>query len=191
MDLSQLSDEALLGKVEALAETERFNLIDLIVHLGELDTRDACQNRGFATVFAYLTRGLGYAESDAIRRVRTARAARKYPSILRMLAAGELNLVSVSLLQPLLDSENHQRLLRRAARRSTREVERMVADLSPALAEPRDRIRAIPAPALVQPEHPDGSMTLFGQGPGPEGVAPSGSERGGTPGPAGVEPPGS
>lgn len=161
MDLSRLSDEALLGKVQALAETERFNLVDLIIHLGELDTRDACQDRGYATVFAYLTRGLGYAESDAIRRVRTARAARSYPSILRMLAAGELNLVSVALLQPLLTSENHERLLRRAARRSTREVERMAADLSPAGAEPRDRIRALPAQTALKTGPPSGSMSLF------------------------------
>ncbi|MDD5657925.1 MAG: HNH endonuclease signature motif containing protein [Elusimicrobia bacterium] len=149
MDLSRLSDEALLGKVEALAETERFSLIDLLLHLGELDLRCACQNRGYASVFAYLTRRLGYAESDAIRRVRTARAVRKYPSILRMLARGELHLVSVAMLEPLLTSENHERLLRLASRRSTREVERLVADLSPASMEPRDRIRplsALPSP---------------------------------------------
>jgi hypothetical protein len=144
MDLSQLSDEALFGKVEALSETERFSLIDLLIHLGELDQRNACQKRGYASVFAYLTRRLSYSESDAIRRVRAARAARKYPSILRMLASGELNLVSVSMLHPLLTSENHERLLRRAARRSTREVERMVAELAPVAAEPRDRIRLLP-----------------------------------------------
>ena len=154
VDLSQLSDEALLGKVEALAETERFSLIDLIIHLGELDGRTACQRRGYASMFAYLTRGLGYAECDAMRRVRTSRAARQYPSILRMLASRELNLVSVSMLQPLLTPENHERLLRRAARRSTREVERMVAELAPATAEPRDRIRPLPpaAPAAPAPQ---------------------------------------
>jgi hypothetical protein len=154
VDLSGLSDEALLGKIEALTETERFSLIDLLVHLGELDQRDACQRRGYSSVFAYLTRRLDYAESDAIRRVRTARAARKYPSILKMLADGELHLVSVAMLAPLLTSENHQWLLRKAARRSTREVEKLVADLSPALAGPRDRIRALPAP----PPSPNASM---------------------------------
>jgi hypothetical protein len=147
MDLSELSDDTLLGKIEALSETERFSLIDLLVHLGELDQRDACQRRGYSSVFAYLTRRLGYAESDAIRRVRAARAAREYPSILGMLTSGELHLVSVALLAPLLTSENHKWLLRKAARRSTREVERLVAELSAALPVPRDRIRALPPPA--------------------------------------------
>lgn len=159
MDLSQLSDETLLGKVEAFAETERFSLIDLIIHLGELDQRDACQKKGYSSVFAYLTRRLGFAESDAIRRVRTARAARKYPSILRMLAGGELHMVSVAMLEPLLTPENHERLLRRASRRSSREVERMVAELAPATAEPRDRIRVLPPTTTVAPD-PHSQNTL-------------------------------
>ncbi|MDD5630329.1 MAG: hypothetical protein PHU21_14790 [Elusimicrobia bacterium] len=103
-----------------------------------------------------------------MRRVRTARAARRYPSILRMLASGELNLVSVSLIQPLLTSQNHESLLRKAARRSTREVERLVAQLSPALAEPRDRIRQLPhAAGPARPPGPPG-LSPAGAGAGPE-----------------------
>lgn len=145
MNLDHLPDETLFGRVEALARTERFSMVDLLVHLGELDLRAACQNKGYSSVFAYLTRHLGYSECDAMRRVRAARAARKYPSVLRMLAKGELHLVGVAMLQPLLTSDNHESLLRKAARRSTREIERLVADLSSATSEPRDRIRALPA----------------------------------------------
>ncbi|MBI5202344.1 MAG: HNH endonuclease [Elusimicrobia bacterium] len=98
-------------------------------------------------MFSYLTRHLGYSECDAMRRVRAARAARDYPSILRMLAEGELHLVGVAMLQPLLTSANHESLLRKAARRSTREIERLAAEISPACAGPRDRIRARPSPS--------------------------------------------
>lgn len=154
MDLAAISDETLLGKVDALAETERFSLVDLLVHLGELDTRSACQERGYASVFAYLTRHLGYSESDAVRRVRAARAGRKFPSILRMLANGDLHLVGIALLEPWLSSENHERLLRKASRRSTREVERLVAELTPAAPEPRDRVRSLPPPAPPPPTPP-------------------------------------
>lgn len=149
MDLSGLSDDELLGKVQALAETERFALIDLLVHLGELDERDACQRHGYASVFAYLTRRLGYSESDAIRRVRVARAARRFPSILRLLARGRLHLVGVSMLQPYLNSENHGRILGQACGKSQREIERMAAGLQAAAPEPRDRIRALPAPTAI------------------------------------------
>lgn len=152
MDFSNLSDDELFGRVEALAETERFSLTDFLLHLAELDSRPACQRKGYASVFAYLTRRLGYAECDAMRRVRAARAVKKYPSILGMLARGELHLVSVALLQPVLDSDNHERLLRRACRRSTREVESMVAGLLPSVKEPRDRIRALPSASNELPE---------------------------------------
>lgn len=153
MDLSILTDDALFGRVEALARTERFTLTDLLVHLGELDARPACKTKGYSSTFAYLTRDLGYSESDAMRRVRTARAARKYPSILRLLAKGDLNLVGVAMIEPLLTPANHEGLIRKACRRSTREIERLVAELSPGAAEPRDRIRALPAPLPApQPE---------------------------------------
>jgi 5-methylcytosine-specific restriction endonuclease McrA len=151
VELSRLSDEALFGRIESLVRTERFSMVDLLVHLGELDSRPACQNKGYPTVFAYLTRHLGFAESDAIRRVRVARAAKKYPSILRMLANGELNLVGVALIQTLLNSENYETLILKAARRTTREIERMVADMSPAKAPPRDSIRALPPPPPESP----------------------------------------
>jgi 5-methylcytosine-specific restriction endonuclease McrA len=108
-----------------------------------------------------------------MRRVRAARACRRFPSIGRMLAKGELNLVSVSLIEPLLTSENHECLVRKAARRSTREVERMVAELSPLAAGPRDRMRFLPGPetaldpiSKAQPQPDAGLLPLR-----PEGAA--------------------
>lgn len=154
MNLSTLTDDALFGRVEALARTERFTLVDLLLHLGELDARPACQNKGYSSSFAYLTRHLGYSESDAVRRVRTARAARKYPSILRLVSQGDLNLVGVSMIEPLLTPANHEALIRKACRRSTREIERLVAEISPPAAEPRDRIRALPPPPAALPPIP-------------------------------------
>ncbi|MBI5623152.1 MAG: HNH endonuclease [Elusimicrobia bacterium] len=188
MDLSNLSDDMLLGKVEALAETERFSMVDFLIHLGELDQRTACQEKGYPSVFAYLTGRLGYSESDAIRRVRACRAARRFPSILSMMARGDLHLVAVATLAPLLTPENHERLLRRASRRSARELERMLIEISPAHAEPRDRIRLIPAPpsspkpasghpatgSALQPgpvlplaPHEGGALVSIGSSPGP------------------------
>ena len=154
MNLSTMTDDALFGCVEALARNERFTLVDLLLHLGELDARPACLRKGYSSTFSYLTQRLGYSESDAMRRVRTARAARRYPSILRLLTKGDLNLVGVAMIEPLLTSSNHEGLIRKACRRSTREIERLVAELSPPAAEPRDRIRALPAPLASRPAAP-------------------------------------
>ncbi len=173
MELAQLSDEALFGKVEALAETERFSLVDQLIYLGELDQRGACQKKGYSSVFAYLTRRLGYSEGDAVRRVRSARVARQYPSILRMLATGDLHMVSVAMLEPVLTSENHKQLLHQASRKSTREVERLVAELSPATVEPRDRMRALPPPTNAPVASPPNMPLLEGPLPGLELVLPA------------------
>ena len=151
MDLSGLSDQELLGKLEALTETERFSMADFLLHLAEVDRRRACERTSHGTLFAYLTRRLGFSEADAVRRIKAARAADKYPSILRMLAAGELHLIGVSMLEPVLTSENHERLLRRASRRSTREIEAMAASLSAPEPGPKDRIRALPPPCKPPP----------------------------------------
>jgi hypothetical protein len=168
MILEALSDDELLGKVQALAETERFSLVDLLAHLAELLDRDACQRRGYSSVFAYLTRRLGYAESDAIRRVRAARAVQRFPAVLGMMARGELHLVGLAMLEPHLDAGNHLRLLAEARGRSQREIEALVARLQPASIEPRDRVRALP-PAMASPESP--SRPGIEELPGLEGPA--------------------
>lgn len=148
MDLVTLSDETLLGKVQALAETERFTLIDFLIHLGELDhRRDACQRLGYSSIFSYLTRHIGYAECDAMRRVRAARAARRFPSILGMIARGELHLVGISMISPLLTPENYREILGQVHRKTHREIEQFVAQRSLPAAEPHDRARALP-PAI-------------------------------------------
>lgn len=159
MNLSNLTDDALFGRVEALARTERFTLVDLLLYLGELDARPACQRKGWSSSFAYLTRHLGYSESDAMRRVRTARAARRFPSILRLVSKGDLNLVGVALIEPLLTPANHEGLIRKACRRSTREIERLVAELSPPSAGPRDRIRPLPQAAILSAPAADPTPT--------------------------------
>lgn len=91
-----------------------------------------------------------------------------------MLAKGEIHLVALSMLQPLLTSENHERLLRKACRRTKREVEAMVAGMLPAAPEPRDRVRALPPPLAPGPafamENPTGGGELFEAGSANEAV---------------------
>ncbi len=157
MDLGGLTDDELLGKVQALAETERFSLVDLLAHLAELLDRDACQRRGYSSVFAYLTRRLGYAESDAIRRVRAARAVRRFPAVLGMLARGELHVIGLAMLEPHLDAANHLRLLAEARGRSQRDIEALAGRLKPASSGPRDTVRVLPSPA---PPPEDGGSVI-------------------------------
>jgi hypothetical protein len=142
-----LLDENLWKDIDILSRQERTLLAEFLIHLAELDRRDVCTRYGFSSVFAYLTRGLGHSEFEAIMRIKAARAACRFPSIYRMLRASEIHMTAVAMLEPFLNSENHRKLLGRAQGRRKHELEQLVAQLRPAAPEPCDRIRALPAPA--------------------------------------------
>jgi hypothetical protein len=78
-------------------------------------------------MFTYCTEILHLAEHAAYNRIEVARAARRFPVILQMLADGGIHLTAVRLLAPHLTEANHEALLREAWHRSKREVEQIVA----------------------------------------------------------------
>jgi hypothetical protein len=72
-----------------------------------------------------------------------ARAVRKYPLILEMLADGSLTLTTAKLLAPALTPANHRRLIESAAHKSKRDVLQLVARRRP-LADVPSTIRQLP-----------------------------------------------
>jgi hypothetical protein len=82
-------------------------------------------------MFTYCTQVLHLAEHAAYNRIEAARAARRFPLMLRLLANGSVHLSAVRLLAPHLTQENHADVLREASHKSKREVEQIVARLQP------------------------------------------------------------
>jgi hypothetical protein len=70
-------------------------------------------------------------EYEAFLRMRVARASRKYPVLLEMLADGRLHLSGIDKLAPHLTNENYEAVLARATHQSKRKIEELVAELSP------------------------------------------------------------
>ena len=70
---------------------------------------------------------LRFSEAEAFFRIKAARAAKRFPIIFEMLAAGSLTLTTVKLLAPYLTRDNHLKLLGAASGRSKREVEELLA----------------------------------------------------------------
>jgi hypothetical protein len=126
-----LGDEALLARLKSLAAQERSHLVGMLACLGETDRRRLFSSRGFRSMFDYCFSELRYSEGAAYRRIRAARAARESPEILSYLADGSLSLSTVSLLAPHLAPENKTELLARAQGKRKRDLERMLAELSP------------------------------------------------------------
>ena len=115
-------------------------------------------------MFSYCTEVLHLSEAEAYLRIAAARASREHPLLLTMLADGRLHLTAIAKLGPHLTLENREVLLKRAAHRSRREIEELVAELSP----------RPDAPAVMRklPDRRDGT-TSPALRLGPDGEAPS------------------
>jgi len=141
-----LSDQDLLTRLEVLASKEREASVELVAHLAALDGRPALYaGRGYGSLFTYCTQALRLSEDAACTRIAAARACRRLPLILDLLASGSLTLTSVRLLAQHLTAENHQSVLAKAKDRSRREIEALVAELAPRPDVP-STVRKLPCP---------------------------------------------
>jgi hypothetical protein len=151
---SRLSDQDLLARIGVLAGKEREASVELLAHLAELDTRPALYAaHSYGSLFGYCTKVLRLSEDAACNRIEAARACRRFPVILDMLATGAMSLTSVRLLGRLLTAENHQAVLARASRRSRREVEALIAELAPRPDVPSS-VRKLPLPTPAPTSKP-------------------------------------
>src|SRR6266511_2036485 len=112
---SALSDQDLLARLGLLAGKEREASVELVAHLAALDSRPSLfAAQGFSSLFTYCTQALRLSEDAACNRIEAARACRRFPQILELLASGSLTLTSVRLLARHLTAENHQSVLAKA-----------------------------------------------------------------------------
>jgi hypothetical protein len=142
--LSRLSDNELVARLKGLVGRERDATAQLVAHLAELDTRDVHLREGYRSLFVYCRDALGLSEAEAFNRIEAARAARRFPVILEMLAAGAVHLTTVRLLAPHLTADNHREVLDSGRGKSKDEVKKIVARLSPRPDVPPS-VRRLPA----------------------------------------------
>src|SRR5882672_9581369 len=148
---SALSDQDLLARLETLAGREREASVELVAHLAALDSRPALfLAQGYGSLFSYCTQALRLSEDAACNRIEAARACRRFPLILELLASGSLTLTSVRLLARHLTEENHQSVLAKARDRSRREIDVLIAELAPRPDIP-STVRKLPGPTGTQP----------------------------------------
>jgi len=170
--LQSLSDDELLHRLAVILSQSRRVEADLVAHIGEVDERRLFAGQACSSMFVYCTEVLHLSEAEAYLRIAAARAARKYSMLLVMLGDGRLHLSGIALLAPHLTEENCERVLARAAYRSKRQIEELVAELSPRPDVPAV-MRKLPAPpgtAAVQ-LRPDGVEPRWPPDPDPPAPA--------------------
>lgn len=146
--LSHLTDRALLAEAQRLVAHERQATAQVIALLMELDARRLYLGEGYSSLFLYCTQVLHLSEHATYGRIEAARAARRFPVILDLLADASITLTTVTLLASELTPENHRAVLEGARHKSKRDVMLLVAALHPRPAVP-SVVRKLPAPKPV------------------------------------------
>ena len=171
----------LLGEFCMALARDRAGTVDLFVHMSAIEARKLYRERGCGSMYEYCTQVLGMREATATRRIRAARAARRFPVILPMLADGRLHVSAVSLLAPHLSAANVTSLLAEAAHQSKAQVERLMARRFPmsdvptlvrplavamtaaaTAAQVVANVGALPSPVIVVPSHARDSHDSMG-----------------------------
>jgi len=150
--LTHLGDADLVRQLAALVNRDRANTAWLLAHIAEVDDRRLYRPAGYPSMFAYCLEELRFSEDAAYKRIRAARAGRKYAQLFTALADGRLHLTALSLLAPHFTPENVDELIGAATHRSKPDIEELIAGRFGVPGSPlsqRPMIRAVaPAPSV-------------------------------------------
>jgi len=154
-DVATLSGPELLAATRKLVHNACGLEAKLLVYLGEIDERRLYLEYAFPSMFAFCIGELGFSEGAAYSRITIARAARRLPAVLDAIRAGQVHLAGMRVLVPHLTEEHHREVLAEATGKSKREIEELVARISPRSPVPtvvrKLPGRSPPVPAGPQP----------------------------------------
>jgi hypothetical protein len=147
MNITSLSNTALIENTKALAARERELGVQVLHHLREIEARKLYIPAGFSSLFDFTVKILGYTEGAADRRIKAMRLLSALPKtesvkIEAALSAGELSLSNLSTLQRFFITEKKDRkrsyslperlaLIEELKHKSAREAERVLVTHSP------------------------------------------------------------
>lgn len=97
--LKNISNSELVSRLERLARTERKLTHLILQHIAEIEQRKLYADLGFDGMYSYLTKGLGYSDGSAYRRLQSARLLFKIPELAEKLQEGKLNLSQLTQVQ--------------------------------------------------------------------------------------------
>jgi hypothetical protein len=160
----------------ALIARDRVTTAELLAHIAEVDARKLYLPAAYPSIFAYCVQELHLSEDAASKRIKAARAARRFPAIFEALAQGRLHLSAVVLLAPHLTDDTAVGLLAAATHRSKCGIERLLAERFPR-PDVLAWVEAIPgssassaeqhAPGHVEDQLAPGRVDEASQAPGP------------------------
>lgn len=129
--LSHLSDRTLLNDLAALVARDHRTTAQLLAHIAEVEERKLYLPAAHRSMFAYCVDVLRMSEDVAFKRIRVARAARRFAEIYDAVAEGRLHVSGVVLLAPHLTESNARELLAAATHKTKSQIEHLLAEMFP------------------------------------------------------------
>jgi 5-methylcytosine-specific restriction endonuclease McrA len=148
--LRHLSNSALDHALSAAIQGERTSTARLIAHIAEFDARRLYRDKGYPSMFSYCVRALHFSEQATYRRIRAARAARRFPGLLRALEEGRVHLTAIAIIAPYLRHENVAELLAAVTHQTRAQVDQLIAERFPKPDVPTRIAAVTPVPPAVQ-----------------------------------------
>jgi 5-methylcytosine-specific restriction endonuclease McrA len=130
-ELKSLSDDELLRRLSDVLARSRRVESELVAHIAEVDARRLYAREAAPSMFKYSVDVLHLSEAAAYLRITVARASRRHPALLTLLADGRLHLRGIAELAPQLTEANCDDLLARAAHKTKAQIKELVAEIAP------------------------------------------------------------
>lgn len=124
---SRCSDAEVAHGVRSAHAVERGNTAESIAWLGEFQDRRLHVPEGFPDALSWCMAELHLAKSSAYKRLRAARAARRFPVLFPALADGRLHVSAIVLLEPHLTQDNVDELVTAATHQTCEAIELLLA----------------------------------------------------------------
>ncbi len=155
MNLRAHKDHEILSQIKVYVQNERDVLVKILHHLREIERRRLFSDCGCSSIFEYAVKELRYSEDQASRRIQAMRLIKDVPEVEQKIATGELSLTNAHQVQSLfrgmqqstpnriVTKEEKLDVIAKIENKSTREAQKELIKLQPAIAMPKERERII------------------------------------------------
>ena len=140
--LASYSDQELFDTLKKFRGTECRVIADIVLYLAEVDARKIYRDFAFSSLFVFCTKGLGYSEGAAQRRIVAARCCRDNPEVYTLLREGKVSLCALSEVAKVLTPENKVELLNLSQGLPKQEAQRLAAKFQAPTQPKREVMRA-------------------------------------------------
>jgi hypothetical protein len=150
--MMQMTDQELIHRLKSKVARERELAIEILELLQKVHDRQIHLKMGYGSFLKFCVEELKYGESTAYRRIAALRLSQSLPSIKQQLKSGEINFQKVSQVQNFLNQEKKynqkvysheqkQELIQSTIGKSSKQVEVLLAKMSPSLPAPEQSMQ--------------------------------------------------